>query len=170
MGNNEMLAVAITAQSLQWSAHQTRPIEFVAALSGASPLASDIFRARHHDSLALRRAILVLAQKAQKIGKQRRLHLSLAQAITFSAAVLVELLSPECRLCLGASVVANNSLRITCPNCDGTGVHRFSDRERSQNCNISDDAWHRWQRRYEMVLALARASDNAVSKAAARLG
>lgn len=167
---DELLAVAITARSLSWCDHQTRPIEYVAALSGASSLGSDILRAKHLDKTALRRATLMLARKAQLAGKRQRLHLSPQQAETFAIAALIELLSPQCQACCGTSTAVANNLKVMCPTCNGSGVHRHTDTERARSCGIEEDQWHRWVRRYEMVLELARANDNAVSKASVRLG
>lgn len=170
MGINEMLAIAISARSLEWRDNQTRPIEYVAAMAEASALASDIFRARHHDRLALRRATMMLAYKARQLGKKKRLHLSPHQAETFAIAALIELLTPQCNACGGASTAVTNNLKIMCPTCNGSGVHRYSDAERARHCGINQDQWHHWVRRYEMVLELAQSSDNVVPKAKSRLG
>ena len=69
MGINERLSIAVGARSLSWSDHQTRPVELAAAMAGASALSSDIFRAKQNDRAALRRASLMLAHQAQRVGK-----------------------------------------------------------------------------------------------------
>lgn len=170
MGIDESLAVAVSAASLEWSDHATRPIDLVAALSGASALAADILRARSSDTSALRRATLLLARDSMKVGKKHRLYLSPTQSVAFSAAAMMEVLNPSCRTCHGASVVVADQLKIACPTCSGAGVHRYGDVERAKNCGVDPARWSQWQRRYELVLALARAEDNAAAAARFKLG
>ncbi len=170
MGINETIAIALSCKSLVWSEFKTTPIEYVAALAGAAALSSDIFRAKQNDRAALRRATLLLAQKARKAGKQQRLYLSPQHAEKLAAAALLEIINPTCRACRGASVVVAEHLKITCRSCDGVGVHQYSDAERAQNCGIDQDKWHQWVRRFEMVIGIARSFDNAGSSARAKLG
>lgn len=170
MGIDESLALAVSAATLEWSDHATRPIDYVAALSGASALAADILRAKSNDTSALRRAVLLLAQKAQKVGMKQRLYLSPSQAIAFAAGVMIEVLNPKCRNCSGASTVLIDNLKITCPTCDGLGIHRYSNAERAKNAGVDSARWSQWQRRYEMVLSLARAAENAAAAARIKLG
>lgn len=166
----ESLATAISASTLSWADFKTMPVEFVAAMAGTSELASNIFRAKNHDRSALLRATYLLAQKVHKTGKQHRLYLSPTQSHSFAAAALKELLNPNCQTCGGASVVVTERLKVACPACDGVGVRRYTDAERAQNCAIDPERWPQWTRRYEMVMATARASNSAVSETSARLG
>ena len=170
MGIDESLALAVSAATLEWSDHTVRPIDYVAALAGASALAADILRAKHDDGSALRRAVLLLAHKARKTGLKHRLFLSPSQSVAFAAGALTEILNPKCRRCKGASDVVAGNLKITCPTCSGAGVHRYGDVERAKNCGVDAERWPQWQRRFEMVLALARSADNAVAAAKAQLG
>ena len=170
MGIDDIIAMALSGTSLAWLDHKQMPIELIAAMSGTSSLASDLLRARLHDRTALRRAILLLANLAYKTGKRKRLHLSHDQAKTFAAAAIMELLNPNCRTCGGATLVLENSLKLECPTCGGTGLHRYSDNDRAGHCNTDTAKWRRWERRYEMVICLARAADNAAERIIAKLG
>ena len=136
MGIDESLAIAVSARSLAWADYKTMPVEFVAALAGASELASSIYRAKQSDKLALHRAILLLAHQAQRTGKRKRLYLSPQQAQAFAAAALTEVLNPKCQMCKGACVVASDTKRVTCSTCNGSGVHRYADGERAANLSL----------------------------------
>ena len=59
MANAESFAVAVEASDLSWSELTTKPVELAAAMSGATYLGSDIFRAKGNDQAALRRAVVV---------------------------------------------------------------------------------------------------------------
>ena len=170
MGINESLALAVNASSLEWSEFKTRPIEYVAAMAGATNLASDIFRSKDHDHKAIHRAMLLLAKKARDMGIKKRLFLSPQQARLFAVAALVELLAPQCRTCNGASVIVTDALKVVCPACEGVGAHRYGNDERAKLCGIAKDKWGMWQARYEMTLGIARREDNAAAAAAFRLG
>ena len=65
MGFAERLSSACVTSDLKSVEEKIKPVEHVAALSGATSIGSDMFRARDHDISALRRAILLLARKAR---------------------------------------------------------------------------------------------------------
>lgn len=170
MAGAESFAKAVETSDLAWSALATKPVELAAAMSGASGLGSDIFRSKGHDPAALRRAVLVLAHKSVKAGAKSKLYLSQLQAQAMAVTALSEIIAPHCRVCNGARVMVLDDLKITCPTCDGIGVHRYSDADRARLCNIPADRWHQWQSRYAMVIGIALRHDRAPIKANERLG
>ena len=170
MGVSERLACAVVDDDLSWSALNTRPVEYVAALSAATSLGSDIFRARDHDRFALRRAVMLLAKKAIDAGAKAKLPLSSAMAQAMSVTVLMELLHPKCRTCNGSAVVVTETLKVECPTCDGTGIHRYSDKERARLTGVKPDDWPKLASRYRVVLDLAIRNDCAPWTAKEKLG
>lgn len=166
----ERLAVAVTDDDLAAKEDRIRSVEYVAALSGASGLGSDIFRAKDYDLAAARRAVLVLTKKAMKAGLSAKLPISRAIAQAMAAAVLAEIAMPQCRTCSGAAVKIIDHLKLTCPTCEGAGTHRYSDKERAQLCGIPKADWPKWEKRYQVVLAEARGHDCAPLRAKERLG
>lgn len=170
MGISEPLANAVHTRDMAWSELRTKPVELVAAMSGATGLGSDLFRMRGYDRAAAHRAVLVLARKAWRAGHRKKLPISDAQARALAMAALIELAAPHCRTCRGARVSIVEELKVECPTCGGHGVHRYSDHERAALCGISDDRWGKYESRYLMVLQIAMSHDTAPAKASDRLG
>lgn len=170
MGIAERLACAVQDDDLGWSELQTKPVEYVAALSAASSLGSDIFRARDHDAFALRRAVLLLAKKAMDAGMKAKLPLSRAMAQEMAVSVLMELLHPKCRTCHGSAVAIVGTLKVQCPTCGGTGIHRYSDKERAKLSGIKYDEWAKFERRYRLVMTIALRNDTAIPKSKQKIG
>jgi Zn finger protein HypA/HybF involved in hydrogenase expression len=166
----ERCATAVGDSDLAWSELKTKPIDVVAALSGASGLGSDIMRAKDYDPAALKRAALVLTNKALTAGKRKKLPMSRAQAHALSVTALFEILHAKCRTCNGASVKIVNQLKMICPTCEGHGVHRYSDREREKLSGIKRGEFHKWASRYQLVIGIAREHDCAPLKAKEKLG
>lgn len=170
MGIAERLATAVSASDLRWSENATKSVEFVAAMSGATNLGSDILRSKDRDRGALHRAVLLLARKAWRAGHKRKIPMSDAQARRMAAVVLLELIRPNCRTCTGAGVSVIDDLKVTCPTCEGITVHRYTDKERARLCGIHPSKWDLWESRYELVLSIARGHDCAPMMARIRLG
>lgn len=170
MGKAERLATAVSDDDLGWSELSTKPVEYVAALSAATGLGSDIFRAKDYDRFALRRAMLLLTKKAIDAGKRSKLPLSEAMAQAMAVSALLERLHPQCRTCHGSAVIVTAELKVVCPICEGIGVHRYTDKERARLCGIKPDDWHKWQSRYRLVIGIVHAHDVAVWAASERLG
>lgn len=170
MGISEQLANAIGTSDLAWSDAKTKPVEFVAALAGATGLGSDLLRARSYDRAAAHRVVLVLAKKARRAGDRNKLPLSQAMAQTMAAMVLLEIVRPHCRTCTGAGVSVIDELKVTCPACGGITVHHYTDKERARRCGVAPSDWHKWSGRYELVMGVAMKHDCAEKQADERLG
>lgn len=170
MGISEQLANAIGTSDLAWSDAKTKPVEFVAALAGATGLGSDILRAKSYDRAAAHRAVLLLAKKARRAGDRAKLPLSQVMAQTMAAVVLLEIVRPHCRVCTGAGVSVIDELKVTCPACGGITVHHYTDKERARLCGVSPSDWHKYSSRYEIVMNIALQHDCAPERANVRLG
>lgn len=166
----ERFSTAITSGNLTHRDAVVMPVDYVAALSAATGLGSDLLRARDYDRYAVRRAIFNLAAKALKVGKRKRLPLSREMAIKFAEAAIIERIQRNCRKCTGAGVVMVADLKIVCPTCDGTTIHYYRDSERARMCGIKPMDWPQWSRRYEMVLRILMGHDTAVMRAEDHLG
>lgn len=170
MGVSDQLASAIQASDLGWSDLRTRPVEYVASMAAATGLGSDLFRLRSHDRAAASRAVLLLARKAWRAGHAKKLPISDAQARALSIAAIIELSFPHCQTCRGAGESIVEKLKVICPTCSGTRLHRYSDQDRAKMCGIPFDRWDKFESRYLMVLSIAMTHDTAAARAKGRLG
>lgn len=170
MGTGERLAGAMSADDLGWSESVTKPVEYAAAMSGATPIGSDLFRSRDGlDKQALRRAILLIAARAIKAGQKRKLPISRAMAGVLAAGALFERLAFHCRNCTGARVVVIDQLKIVCPTCGGVGIHHYGDKERARLCGVKPANWPQWESRYALVMQIAVSEDTAQMLAEGKL-
>ena len=143
-----------------------RDVEYVAALSGASGLGSDMMRARDYDPKALRRAILILASK---VRTDMRLGMGPSQQL--ATAAILEVMHWQCRTCNGAAERVIGGVRQVCPTCRGTGVHRWIDSDRAKATGYPLSNWGMWAKKYEQVIAIARRHDSAtIGQAHKRMG
>lgn len=155
MGFAERLSSACVTSDLKSVEEKIKPVEHVVALSGATSIGSDMFRARDHDISALRRAILLLARKARN-----ELHIGMEPSQQLATAAIMEIMHWQCRTCNGASEQRIDGLRKICPTCGGTGVHWWSDKERAKASMYPLDTWVKWSPKYEKILAMARRADS----------
>ena len=168
MAITERLLLAASSPTLAWRDNATMPVEFVAALSAASDLGSDILRAKGGDQGAWRRAVIAVIGKVIKKSYKARQPLSPAMAQIMAVCALVERIHPHCKTCHGAKVMQTALLKITCPTCGGHGIDRYTDRERAKLCGVGD--WEPWQAQYAIVQQIIQAHDTADSDADRRLG
>lgn len=164
-----MLALSMTAGSLMHRDGAIMPVDHVASMAAATSLGSDLFRSRD-DRHAMRRAAIKLAALAYRRGRKTGLTLSRDQSVRFAVAAICERIRPQCRRCTGAGVVVVADLKIVCPTCDGSTIHRYRDRERAKMCGIPVDQWPALESRYEMVMAILLRHDTAPYLASVRLG
>lgn len=170
MGVSERLATAVGSSDLAWSEMSTKPVEYVAAMSAATGLGSDVFRAKDYDHAAFKRAVLLLARKAWRQGHRQKLPISDTQARVMASIALFEIISTQCRTCRGAGVSVIDQLKVICQKCGGVQVHRYADKERAMLCNIPPKTWHKYESRYLMVMEIAQKNDYAPAAASGRLG
>ena len=166
----ERFALSVSTSDLGWSDLAIKPVELIAGLSAASNLGSDIHRAKSMDQTALRRAVRALATKGIRIGHKKRLAVSSDMAQLMAVTALFERCHPYCRSCNGAKVLISGELKIVCDTCSGVGIHRYTDRERSKLCWIQPSEWPKFERRYQMFVAITLSHDIAPILANLRMG
>lgn len=155
MGKSEHLATSLSGSDLSWSEGKTKPVEYVAAMSAATRLGSDIFRAADHDAHAMRRAVLQLMSLAAKKLGRNKLSITSAQAQTLAAAAILELINPYCTTCGGAREIMGEKIKVICPTCSGIGVRRYTDSERAKIVGVKPEDWHKHERRYRVFIEIA---------------
>lgn len=155
MGKSEHLATSLSGSDLSWTEGKTKPVEYVAAMSAATRLGSDIFRAADHDAHAMRRAVLQLMSLAAKKLGRNKLSITRAQAQTLAAAAILELINPYCTTCGGAREIMGEKIKVICPTCSGIGVRRYTDSERAKIVGVKPEDWHKHERRYRVFIEIA---------------
>lgn len=150
MGFAERLATAVVTDDLGHDDLRTVPVDLVASLAAASRLGSDLFRAADNDAAAFRRAILLLTRDTMV---RTRIGRSQAQKLSYLA--IRETLHWQCRKCDGAGQVIVGDLKVVCPKCEGTGLHRWSDNDRAKIMKIELAKWPMWSKKYSIVLCVA---------------
>jgi len=166
----EILSVSVNEDNLAWKEGATMPVEYVAALSAASEIGSDLLRVRALDKQAYRRVVLLLANKAEKQGMKKRLFLSPAMAQILAVCAIHEITQPQCLVCRGAKVMVTEKLKVVCHSCGGIGLHRYSDKDRARMCGVSAESWPQWERRYHMVMQILVSNDTAARLSRIKLG
>jgi hypothetical protein len=166
MGMAERLSECCTTSDLMAKDERIRDVELVASLAGCTHLGSDMMRAKDYDAKALRRAILILTNKTIKA-----LRIARSQAQLLATTAMLETMHWQCRRCHGASEQIVGGVRQTCPDCGGTGLHRWSNNERARTSGYPVETWHLWAPKYERIIGIARNADSwTVIDAARRLG
>ncbi len=128
----ERLIKSVMAESLMWAETEERPVDRIAAIglcmkhSRYVAVGDAMLRVDALDGQALRKVVLLVIRRLNKRYKVER---GFAQRIAI--ATLHELLRTNCIHCGGKGVVhVKGSLSVTCTQCDGTGLHRYTDRDR----------------------------------------
>jgi hypothetical protein len=181
MGFADVLAMACVTSDLGSKENHIKPVERVAALSGASSAGSDLFRARNYDQNALRRAYLAIAQDVWRTFKS----ISRADAHLLAHVAIVEILHTRCHTCHGGGtqgggkgIGTDQTPERVCPDCGGIGVHRWRDGERAEvaathaeNTPGNHSEWVKLVRYYPRTLAMAQDTDSrTVGAAKKKLG
>jgi hypothetical protein len=152
----EILSKSLYSAHLEWGIPE-KPIDRIASLRASTALGSALFRWKHGLDRTSRGAAYILALRLAS----RRLHIAphhkdfvvLRRAVQQA---MVEWHSPNCRDCNGVRVIHVDrqaglpGVDHTCPTCQGSGVHRYSDRERSHNLAINHLG--KWSRRIEEMV------------------
>ena len=155
MGKSEHLATSLSGSDLGWAEGKTKPVEYVAAMSAATRLGSDIFRAADHDAHAFKRAILQLMSLAARELGRKSISITSGLAQTMAAAAILELINPYCTTCGGAREIMGEKIKVICPTCSGIGVHRYTDSERAKMVGVNPEDWHKHKRRYRVFIEIA---------------
>lgn len=120
--------------SLEWSEQLERAVDRVAAGGMATAFGLNLWKSRYGlEVKAYQDALGELRRRA--IARFSRSETDLLWKLCDQA--MHEYLSQHCRTCLGAREMVAGDKRITCPDCSGFGVHRYSDFERARFMKIS---------------------------------
>lgn len=161
MGLKEAMGHSLNSSHLESLNERETDIDRVGALSRATKLGSALWRWRYAgDTKSAPSALSALLRKAQrrtKIYKHSK-DFSILQRVC--KLVLSEWYYPHCRECGGRGEFVDESirLRVVCKVCEGSGNHRYSDKERMAALGIQDSAYQVWSKRIAAVwLCLAGA-------------
>jgi hypothetical protein len=73
-----------------------------------------------------------------------------------------------CKKCLGAKEMMAGELKVICKTCEGTGLHRHSDRERAKAIGLSEEIflkhWATRLNQVQSILTNERRNSNRVTK------
>lgn len=125
---------AASMQSLQWDETCERAIDRVASAGRCHPVGIELWRARYsldaNSYKAARKHLLRCYLERYKSESP-----DIAQRVVEQC--LHEYLSPSCAVCHGAKEIVAGYLRHACKACEGTGIHRYSDTQRSRIMHLS---------------------------------
>jgi hypothetical protein len=113
------------SSSLEWddSDHE-RAVDKLTAFSYSDRLGTLLWRVKYHnDAASYKPAVFLLAKNLPNISK--------GIAIRIAEQALKEWVMSFCASCLGAKEVRSGDHVITCPCCGGSGVRKYTDRERA---------------------------------------
>ena len=134
--------------------------ERIAALSRAGKLGSLMWRWRYGGQDLALFASNLLTRRAAKRLKIRGYQADYEKLRKLCAQVLREWYSPECQTCLGVKEVAGEHKRIVCEACNGVGIKRYGDYERSEAIGVSLATYKAiWDKRFREVHAMSTAMD-----------
>lgn len=126
---HERLIKTFTASSLEWACNGEACIDRVAAIGFASrynDVGEAMLRVDALDPEALRKVILLVIRR---LNRQFNIERSFAERMAF--ATLHEYMRPNCIYCGGkGDVFQQGAVVQVCSYCDGSGLHRYSDRDR----------------------------------------
>ena len=130
----EALIKATSATSLGWDDNQEKAVDRIVALGMATrenALGSAILHAEALDEASMRNVILLATRT---LHHKHRITRHFCERIVMAA--LVEHMHPRCRSCGGMPFIEARVATV-CPDCKGSGFHRYSDRERSRMIGVT---------------------------------
>lgn len=126
----EALAHALHS-SLEWddSEHE-RAIDKVTAFSYSDRLGTMLWRFRDSNDRTVHKTIILLL--AKQLEKQLPSQFNRGKVIKIAGQALKEWSLTNCRTCYGSGEIMAGELKVVCRVCGGSGVKRYSDRERER--------------------------------------
>jgi hypothetical protein len=113
------------SSSLEWddSDHE-RAVDKLTAFSYSDRLGTLLWRVKYfNDASAYKPAVFLLAKNLPTLNR--------GMAIKIAEQALKEWVLSFCTHCLGAKEIRSGDHVITCPCCGGSGVRKYTDRERA---------------------------------------
>lgn len=134
VGVKEKIVSAAQSKDLAWEADFEKAIDRLTAFGMSDPLGAALWRLKYlHDRAAYATAHGLLVKKASDRlrGKEKSYLRGLANG------AMMEWALENCPTCNGTGVtVSNNRPALQCAKCGGSGLKKYSDWERSNNCGL----------------------------------
>jgi hypothetical protein len=132
-----------------------RPVDRLRAFSKAPRLGTLLWRLKYDlDPYVYKQAVLLLANRARcKTPITRRL----------CELAIREWMDQHCRACRGARELIAGDRRLICPTCQGTGLHRHSDRSRAIFMGMEAGTWKKWAKKLADVSEHLTAAERRVN-------
>jgi predicted RNA-binding Zn-ribbon protein involved in translation (DUF1610 family) len=136
---HETLIKATFTGSLAWQEHEERAVDRVTAIGFAGrgrdarmaaqkDFGVTMLRVEAQDPMAMRKIILLVVRR---LNHKFRITRGFAEKIAF--AVMHEYLRTNCPACGGkAEIRQKGGVTLICPQCNGSGLHRYSDMDRAR--------------------------------------
>ena len=132
------------SSTLESSTYFETSIDRIAAFSRSPRLGCHLWRLKFgFDSTVYQGTINLLAKESRIDTEKGRKLCEL---------VLREWLNPLCEACFGAKELILENKRITCTQCHGLGLKRFTNRERAEFMQMPLEHWKAIARLYKRVL------------------
>lgn len=146
---HEALIKSTDAHNLEWGDYE-KPVDRVVAIAHAAKgneIGALMLRAESLDALSMRKVILLVSRS---LAHSHRINRSHGEKI--AAAVIREHLHPGCHQCGGKGELYREAETVVaCHICSGTGLHRYSDKERQGLVGVKYNA-----KAYAAALELVR--------------
>lgn len=127
----ETLIRSTYASSLAWDENQESQVDRVAAIGMAgrgNELGSAMLRVEALDPVAMRQVVLIVIRRLVHVHRITR-----GAGERIALAAVREIMLPWCPQCGGRGELHNEGEAvISCQQCSGIGLHRFSNRERAE--------------------------------------
>lgn len=147
VGVKEKIVNAAQSKDLAWEADFEKAIDRLTAFGMSDSLGAALWRFKYlRDRAASKRAFCLLLDKAAARLKRDKDGDYLKNMV---AGVMREWMMENCDKCFGTGLVpppGAASRAVKCTKCDGTGLKRYSDFERSMNCGLKG-IWNRGHQR-----------------------
>lgn len=155
----EIVAQSLGSAHLEQVEFKEVPIDRVGALARASKLGRALWHWRYAGQPCHREVLALTVRKAQGRFQISRRHPDYEILIRASKQMLIEWYFPKCRSCRGAAEQIIDNKRVLCPNCEGTGLHRYGDYERIDGLGVDKQEYRRWEPRLRDIHLIISGAD-----------
>ena len=124
--SSKSLARAANSSDLEIEPGVVHDVDRVAAMAGGNTLGGYLFRYGVAQQPQWgKRIVLILSSR---LVHARLVARPVAERV--AACALMEFAHPHCRACGGGRELTIDKVKVTCPTCGGSGLHRHTDAER----------------------------------------
>ncbi|MDE3023613.1 MAG: hypothetical protein KGI54_17505 [Pseudomonadota bacterium] len=141
----ESVAAALNSSLDSDDLHE-RPVDRLGAFSKSERIGTLLWRVKYdNDAKSYKPALLLLTRLFRKQKESRNFIHSICKC------VLDEWLMDKCRHCGGNGQVIQAQTLVQCSSCNGTGIHRFKDRERARALKMNLDQVEKLNKRLGQI-------------------